>query len=107
MQVNIQYWQYMDGWREIPEVLRIKNSTETNSRYFDKDLKGWHCWVYSDDDNAFADWMKANMTGEYDCTWRFNSGNPMMTVTIRNDEDATMFKLTWNPTPDRFGEKIL
>jgi hypothetical protein len=35
------------------------------------------------------------MKGEYDCTPRFNSGNPMVQVHIKSDEDAAFFKLKW------------
>ncbi len=100
MQVKVFHWHYSDGWRTIPEILREKYGIE---KEFDKDLVGWHCWAYSDDDHEFEQWMKDNMTGEYDCTRRFNSGDPMTTIIIRKDEDATLFKLMWNPHPDRFG----
>ena len=99
MQVKVYHWRYHDGWRDVPPILRAQYGKD---REFEEDLVGWHCWVYSDDDE-FEKWMKANMKGEYDCTWRFNSGDPMMTVLIRDDEDATLFKLMWNPKPDRFG----
>jgi len=101
MQVRVFHWHYNDGWRNIPRVLQEKYGGR--DKEFDEDLIGWHCWAYPDDDGEFEAWMKANMKGEYDCTRRFNSGDPMTTVIIRNDEDATLFKLRWNPAPDRFG----
>jgi hypothetical protein len=90
----------MDGWRDIPHVLRKSGGPE---KEFNEELVGWHCWAYCDDHHGFEEWMKNNMTGAYDCTWRFNSGDPMHTVLITKPEDATLFKLTWNPNPDRFG----
>jgi len=30
-----------------------------------------------------------------DCTHRFNSGDPMYTVYIRYDHEATLFQLRW------------
>jgi len=99
---SVHHWRYDDGWSDIPFALLDKNSPTTNTRFFNKELVGWHCWVYPEDDREFERWMKKNMTGKYDCTHRFNSGDPMYTVIIRNDEDATLFKLTWNPIPDRF-----
>lgn len=91
--VKIHHWKYNDGWRIIPEVLRPKYAGKEQE--FKEELKGWHCWVYPDDWVEFEGWMKENMKGEYDCTWRFNSGDPVMTVHIIEDEDATLFKLTW------------
>jgi len=92
----------MDGWRKIPEILRNKNSTATNDRYYDEDLKGWHCWAYPDKDTDLQKWMEENMVGSFSCDFKFNSGDPMYLVFIKEDQDATLFKLTWNPTPDRF-----
>lgn len=100
MQVTVHHWHFMDGWRDIPTILREAGGPE---KEFEEHLIGWHCWVYCDDWNEFDNWMKNNMTGKYDCTRRFNSGDPMMTIHIIEPEDATMFKLTWNPNPDRFG----
>jgi hypothetical protein len=91
--VRVHHWNYHDGWRTIPSP--VINSAYGFDREFDEDIKGWHCWVYCDDWDVFEEWMQNNMKYEYDCTRRFNSGDPMMTVFIREDEDATLFKLTW------------
>lgn len=56
-------------------------------------VTGWSCWVYAATDLDFTKWMKENMTGEYDAIYRFNSGDPMYTVFIKEDVDATLFKL--------------
>ena len=86
----ISYWQYSDGWQEEYDM-----KTKTRTRNFEPSRIGWSCWAYPDDHYEFEQWMKENMTGHYSCTRRFNSGNPMNTVHISNDEDATVFKLKW------------
>ena len=95
MKPFVNHWRYDDGWQEIPLALRDKNGVMTNDRVFNEDIVGWHCWVYPSNDMDIEKWMEENMIGEYDCTFRFNSGNPMYTVFITNNEDATLFKLTW------------
>ena len=60
-----------------------------------KPERGWYCWVYADNFTSFLVWMKKNMRGKYDATSRFNSGDPMITVWIADDDDATVFKLRW------------
>ena len=95
MKPCINHWRYDDGWNEIPLILRDKNGVMTNDRMYNGALVGWHCWFYPSDDTNIEGWMEQNMIGKYDCTFRFNSGNPMYTVFITKDEDATLFKLTW------------
>lgn len=87
----ICYWRYDDGWTETPEF----NTSKHIKKEFRKEVVGWHCWVYPANNGEFVKWMKDNMKGQYDCTHRFNSGDPMFTVNIRSDEDATIFKLKW------------
>ena len=60
---------------------------------FDPELKGWHYHVYTAYRLEFEKWMYTNMNGKYECVYRFNSGDPMFTVTIY--DDTTLFKLTW------------
>lgn len=95
MRPYVNHWRYEDGWQEIPLVLKDKNGVVTNDRIFNEEIVGWHCWVYPANEVDFENWMDENMTDCYDCTFRFNSGNPMFTVHITDDEDATLFKLTW------------
>jgi len=90
--MKVHHWRYEDGWRLVPPVLRKEGEPE---KEFNEEIVGWHCWVYADDNKDFEKWMRKNMKGKYDCTFRFNSGDPMHTVWIREDEDATLFKLTW------------
>jgi hypothetical protein len=56
--------------------------------------RGWYCWVYPEDDAEFADWMAENCPSS-ECTHRFNSGDPMWTVYIKDDLEATIFNLRW------------
>ena len=88
----VHYWRYENGWRYLPSFLRRNPDEE---REYSEDLKGWHCWVYPADDTEFEEWMTQNMKDECEFTYRFNSGNPMYTVIIKSDEDATLFKLKW------------
>ncbi len=90
----VNHWRYEDGWRDVPHVFRKKDPS-LPEREFSEEIVGWHCWVYAADDLEFHTWMEENMKYEYDCTFRFNSGDPMHTVFIKDDEDATMFKLKW------------
>jgi hypothetical protein len=91
--MRVQYWGYNDGWKNIPEVLRkFNNGAE---KEFEEWLVGWHCWGYEHDGDNIAQWMKENMKGEYECDFRFNSGDPMHTIHIREAADATLFKLRW------------
>lgn len=89
MKVSVHHWRYEDGWRDIPPIL-VKPGEAT--REFSEEHVGWFCWVYADEEE-FEEWMKKNMLHSYDLTWRFNSGDPMMTLWIENDEDAALFKL--------------
>lgn len=57
--------------------------------------RGWYCWSYVQDTDSFLYWMKENMKSRYDATPRFNSGDPVVSVYISDDEDATIFKLKW------------
>lgn len=84
----VQNWNYMDGWRDTIPCIGAP-------RFFDKNLKGWHCHVYPGDYIEFRQWMIDNMKGEYDADFRFNSGDPMYTVFMADDEDASLFKLKW------------
>ena len=56
--------------------------------------RGWYCWVYAANDEEFRDWMSKMCPGA-DLTYRFNSGDPMHTVFISSDSEATLFKLRW------------
>lgn len=95
MKPFVNHWRYDNGFSEIPFVLRDKNGVMTNDRMFNEDIVGWHCWIYPSNGLDIDKWMEENMIGAYDCSFRFNSGNPMHTIFIASNEDATLFKLTW------------
>lgn len=76
---TVHYWRFSDGFdHEIMANL----------------LRGWYCWVYPQDDYEFVTWMTKNCPSA-EVTHRFNNGNPMHTVYISNDLEATVFQLKW------------
>lgn len=57
---------------------------------------GYSCWAYAARmDFDLEKWMEDNFQGKFDCTLRFNSGDPMYTVWIEDERDATLFCLTF------------
>ena len=56
--------------------------------------RGWYCWVYPENDHEFESWMESNCPTA-DVTHRFNSGDPMYSVYISDDTEATLFYLKW------------
>ena len=92
---SVFHWRYMDGWEDVPAIFTNKPGYTGPLREFREELTGWHCWVYPSDDREFEEWMNKNMKGDFDCTHRFNGGDDMWTVTIREDQDATLFRLRW------------
>jgi hypothetical protein len=85
MKLSIQHWRFETGDRE---------DSVGNLWKHDPIPRGWYCWVYSDDSHEFMEWMKQHCPTS-DCTHRFNSGNPMTTVYIKDDAEATLFNLKW------------
>lgn len=90
----VNHWRYDNGWHNIPGILKNLDNTRSEKEFLEESV-GWHCWFYEADDIDISKWMSENMTGEYDCSFRFNSGDPMHTILIKSDMDATLFKLTW------------
>lgn len=85
LKVTVHHWRFEDG----------KNSPYGGSRWASSaPARGWYCWAYPSDNRAFESWMKANCP-KTDITHRFNSGDPMYTVYINNDQEALVFKLKW------------
>jgi len=88
VKVRVHHWRYEDG------------KTSPNAGHPIKELildpppRGWYCWVYLNDDREFEEWM-SRMCPTADCTRRFNSGDPMTTVYISKDSEATAFQLRW------------
>jgi len=76
--VLIQHWKYLDGSGGIKP--------------------GWRCWCYTRYNSPEFDiegWMDKHMTGEYECDLRFNSGDPMYTIRIKENRDAEFFALNF------------
>jgi hypothetical protein len=84
---SVHYWRFEDG-ETIPEQ---SSFLITN---IDPMPRGWYCWVYPSDDHDFIEWMKTNCPTA-DHTFRFNSGDPMHTVYISSDVEATLFSLKY------------
>lgn len=81
----VHHWRFEDG----------KTVPNPGSKWLlDPPPRGWYCWVYPEDYDSFYEWMNKNCpTAE--CTNRFNSGDPMITVFIKEDREATVFQLRW------------
>jgi len=85
MKVTVHHWRFEDGVKPI-------NPGNTFGEMILP--RGWYCWAYADNDKAFEEWM-GKMCPTADVTHRFNSGNPMYTVYIKDDNEATVFTLKW------------
>jgi hypothetical protein len=85
MKTSVHHWRFETGDREDSVGHLWKH---------DPMPRGWYCWVYPKDGVDFDDWMKKNCPTA-DVTFRFNSGDPMYTVYIKEDEEATLFGLRW------------
>ena len=82
---SIHHWRFEDG----------KTCPNPGSRWeMDPVPRGWYCWAYPADDREFEVWMSKNCPTA-DVTHRFNSGDPMYTVFIKEDKEATVFQLMW------------
>lgn len=90
----VAHWQFRSG--ELDPLPEFPSHTQTLLQAIrEPHPRGYTCWVYPADEHAFVSWMKENMLGSYDCTWRFNGGDIMYTVYIEEDEDANLFTLRW------------
>ena len=85
MQVKVHHWRY-----ELGE----SDDSVAGVLYHSDIPRGWYCWAYPDDRREFEQWMKTNCPSSY-ITHKFNSGDPMTLVYIKNHEEATSFKLQW------------
>ena len=81
----VHHWTYHDGVTPINPGNRFGEIIHP---------RGWSCWVYPEDDREFEQWMETNCSTA-ECIHRFNSGDPMYTVYIKEDQEATIFKLKW------------
>jgi hypothetical protein len=85
LKTSIHHWRFEDG----------KTCPNPGSMYpLEPAPRGWYCWVYPSDDNEFVQWMLKKCPTT-DFTHRFNSGDPMYTVYIRDKKEATVFHLRW------------
>lgn len=84
MKVKIYHWEFHNGVDPI----------NPGSKWPMVPNRGWTCWAYPSNDHKFERWMKENCpTAE--ATHRFNGGDPMYTVSISDDKEATIFQLKW------------
>jgi hypothetical protein len=90
--VTIHHWRHEDGWHNVPAVLRKSDSPE---REFLEEIVGWHCWAYCFNHHEFIEWMQQHCPTA-DCTPRFNSGDPMVTVHIKDKDEAAYFMLNFD-----------
>ena len=84
MKTSVHYWRFDDGTKPI----------NPGNPFMSFVPRGWYCWVYPEDNHEFEIWMTRHCPTA-DVTHRFNNGNPMWTVYINNDHEATLFQLRW------------
>ena len=89
MTTSVHHWRFETG-----EPQKVGVSVVYPDGMMESSPRGWYCWVYPEDDVAFADWMAENCPSS-ECVHRFNSGNPMWTVFITDEREATLFTLRW------------
>jgi len=86
---SIHHWRFEDG------------KTSPNAGHPIKELihdpppRGWYCWMYPGNDEEFRTWM-AQCCPTAEVIHRFNSGDPMWTVYISDENEAMLFKLKWS-----------
>lgn len=62
----------------------------------------YYCWVSPvQPDYDFKGWM-AQHCPTANCEFRFNSGDPIYTVSITDEKEALIFKLQWNTDDDAY-----
>jgi hypothetical protein len=94
--MKVRHWRYDDG--------RVKTFDRKIGAWVDlgeveDEQKGWHCWVYLDDQfeiTRFNNWLQLHIRKGYEAIRRFNSGNPMTTLIISDDDEAMKFKEYWS-----------
>ena len=84
MKATVHHWEFHNGVDPI----------NPGSKWPMVPPRSWTCWVYPEDDREFEAWM-ATHCPTADCTHRFNSGDPMYTVMIKDDAECMLFKLKW------------
>ena len=85
----VRHWRFEDG------KVRTYDHGNKGGRVTPEPIpRGWYCWVFPEDDHSFEIWMN-RMCPTADITHRFNSGNPMWTVYIKEDAEATAFQMMY------------
>jgi len=85
VKASVHHWRFEDG---------DTSPNPGNPFPLDPAPRGWYCWVYPEDDQGFEEWMRRTCPTA-DICHRFNSGDPMWTVYIQDDTEATVFQLMW------------
>ena len=85
---SVRYWRYETG------ESRHENQYSALV-HMDPPAKGWYCWVYAADAKEFSSWMEECCPGA-ELIYRFNSGDPMISVYIQDEQEAILFRLKWS-----------
>jgi hypothetical protein len=87
----IKYWDYDDGKPHHYINLSGENA-EGESR-----KPGWHCHLTGIMvQKEIEDWFVEYCDGDWEITFRFNSGAPYLDVRITDKIDAMAFLLRWS-----------
>jgi hypothetical protein len=88
--IKVYHWQFHDGYHTM-------YGRDGEKKTYDADMVGWHCWVYGniEDRCDFIEWMNETMNGDFRASHKFNGGNPIVLVHIKDESDAAVFKLRW------------
>ena len=93
MEARIEHWKFYDGWHYTIAVLRTKPD---NKYEYNPDLFGWHCWAYPSNNTEFETWCESNLSESADVCLRFNGGDMMYTVVLKDKNDADKFATQFN-----------
>jgi hypothetical protein len=86
----VHHWRFETGEPDF-----VGTSVIYPTGYREGAPRGWYCWVYPADNDEFESWMATHCpTADY--TRRFNSGDPMTTVHIKDNNEAMLFALRWS-----------
>jgi len=86
---EIENWRYDKGYR------KTYGKSEEGIDYHFPSLEGWRCHVYTPHVGYLEHWLKENMKGEYSFEKRLSFSKIVIVLFIKEDEDATFFKLNW------------
>ncbi len=78
-EINVRYWSLLNDLAKF-------------------EIPRYYCWVFTTPefpDFDFSDWMKTYCPTA-SCEFRFNSGDPMYSVSITDEKEALLFQLRWN-----------